>query len=60
MKQQTALAVLFLVALHAAMPVVSGQRALVTAALPPHTCAWFVNVRSGGLTASFDFNQSNR
>jgi len=31
---------------------------LVTAALPPHTRAWFVNVRSDGLTGSSDFNQS--
>jgi hypothetical protein len=30
---------------------------LVTATLPPHTRAWFVNVRSGELTGSSDFNQ---
>lgn len=32
-------------------------RVLVTATLPPHTRAWFVNVRSGELTGSSDFNQ---
>jgi len=35
-----------------------GGRVLVTATLPPHTRAWFVNVRSGGLTGSSDFNQA--
>jgi len=32
-------------------------RVLVTAKLPPHTRAWFVNVRSGKLTGSSDFKQ---
>jgi len=32
-------------------------RVLVTATLPPHTRAWFVNGRSGELTGSSDFNE---
>lgn len=33
---------------------------LVTATLPPHTRAWFINVRSGELTGSSDFNEYSR
>jgi len=33
------------------------RRVLVTGILPPHTRAWFINVGSGGLTGSSDFNQ---
>jgi len=32
-----------------------GRRVLVTAPLPSHTRAWFINVHSGGLTGSSDF-----
>lgn len=36
----------------------TGAAWLATAPLPPGTTAWFINVRSGGLTASSDFQES--